>query len=115
AGGADALVTSDRHLLTLDPCGTVRIVRPAAFVRLWRLGMLAPPRAGRPRRAEAVSAFPLTGAPAGLGWRRSRPQPGASGRPAGQRSRDDLARPKGPTSGRPAPGGVRAAPGLTPA
>jgi putative PIN family toxin of toxin-antitoxin system len=35
AGGADALVTNDRHLLALDPHGPLRIVRPAEFVRLW--------------------------------------------------------------------------------
>ena len=33
--GVDALVTNDRHLLTLDPHGPLRILRPAAFVRLW--------------------------------------------------------------------------------
>jgi len=36
AAGAAALITNDRHLLTLDPHGPVRIVRPAEFVRLWR-------------------------------------------------------------------------------
>jgi uncharacterized protein len=35
AAGADAVVTNDRHLLRLDPLGPVRILRPAAFVRLW--------------------------------------------------------------------------------
>ena len=36
AAGADALVTNDRHLLALDPYGTVRIRRPADFLRAWR-------------------------------------------------------------------------------
>jgi uncharacterized protein len=36
AAGTSALITNDRHLLTLDPHGPVRIVRPAEFVRLWR-------------------------------------------------------------------------------
>jgi putative PIN family toxin of toxin-antitoxin system len=38
AAGADALVTSDRHLLTLDPLGSVRILRPEGFVRFWQSG-----------------------------------------------------------------------------
>ena len=38
AGRADAVVTNDRHLLRLDPCGPVRIVRPAVFVREWLTG-----------------------------------------------------------------------------
>ncbi len=37
AAGAAALITNDRHLLALDPHGPVRIVRPAEFVRLWRI------------------------------------------------------------------------------
>ena len=36
AAGASTLITNDRHLLTLDPHGPVRIVRPAEFVRLWK-------------------------------------------------------------------------------
>jgi putative PIN family toxin of toxin-antitoxin system len=32
AAGADALVTNDRHLLTLDAHGPVRIVRPGDFL-----------------------------------------------------------------------------------
>jgi putative PIN family toxin of toxin-antitoxin system len=35
AAGADVIVSSDRHLLGLDPYGSVRIVRPTAFLRLW--------------------------------------------------------------------------------
>jgi putative PIN family toxin of toxin-antitoxin system len=35
AGGADALITNDHHLLGLDPLGPVRVLRPAAFVRIW--------------------------------------------------------------------------------
>jgi predicted nucleic acid-binding protein len=35
AADADALITNDRHLLTLDPQGPLRILRPAAFVHLW--------------------------------------------------------------------------------
>jgi putative PIN family toxin of toxin-antitoxin system len=37
AAGAGALVTNDRHLLGLDPCGTVRVLRPAMLVTLWRI------------------------------------------------------------------------------
>jgi putative PIN family toxin of toxin-antitoxin system len=33
AGGVDALVTNDRHLLALDPHQTIRILRPATFAR----------------------------------------------------------------------------------
>ena len=35
AAGADAIITSDRHLLGLDPFGMVRILRPVEFVRCW--------------------------------------------------------------------------------
>jgi putative PIN family toxin of toxin-antitoxin system len=35
AAGADAVVTNDRHLLTLDPLGPLRVLRPVEFVRLW--------------------------------------------------------------------------------
>jgi putative PIN family toxin of toxin-antitoxin system len=35
SGAADAIVTNDHHLLSLDPFGQLRIVRPAEFVRLW--------------------------------------------------------------------------------
>ena len=35
AGAADAIVTSDHHLLCLDPYGRLRILRPAEFVGLW--------------------------------------------------------------------------------
>jgi uncharacterized protein len=34
AAGAAAVVTSDRHLLGLDPYGPVRVLRPKDFVRL---------------------------------------------------------------------------------
>jgi predicted nucleic acid-binding protein len=34
AAGADVIVSSDRHLLGLDPYGSVRILRPAEFLRL---------------------------------------------------------------------------------
>jgi len=34
AGNADALVTSDRHLLDFDGYQGVRVLRPSAFVRL---------------------------------------------------------------------------------
>jgi predicted nucleic acid-binding protein len=36
AAGADALVTNDRHLLALDPHGSLRVLRPSEFVHLWR-------------------------------------------------------------------------------
>jgi putative PIN family toxin of toxin-antitoxin system len=36
AAAADAVVTNDRHLLTLDPYGDIRILRPTEFLRLWR-------------------------------------------------------------------------------
>jgi putative PIN family toxin of toxin-antitoxin system len=36
AGAADAIVSNDHHLLGLDPCGQLRILRPAEFVRWWR-------------------------------------------------------------------------------
>jgi len=35
AGDAVAIVTNDQHLLDLDPCGTLRIVRPTDFVSLF--------------------------------------------------------------------------------
>jgi putative PIN family toxin of toxin-antitoxin system len=35
AAGADVIVSSDRHLLGLDPYGSVRILRPTAFLRVW--------------------------------------------------------------------------------
>jgi predicted nucleic acid-binding protein len=35
AADADALITNDRHLLTLEPQGRLRILRPAAFLHLW--------------------------------------------------------------------------------
>jgi predicted nucleic acid-binding protein len=35
AGNADALVTNDRHLLALDPYGSVRVLRPTAFLAVW--------------------------------------------------------------------------------
>jgi putative PIN family toxin of toxin-antitoxin system len=35
AGGADAIVTNDRHLLDLDPYGRLRVERPSDFVRRW--------------------------------------------------------------------------------
>jgi putative PIN family toxin of toxin-antitoxin system len=35
AAGADAIVTSDRHLIALDPLGSVRILRPESFLRSW--------------------------------------------------------------------------------
>jgi putative PIN family toxin of toxin-antitoxin system len=35
SGAAAAIVTNDHHLLSLDPYGQLRIVRPAEFVRLW--------------------------------------------------------------------------------
>jgi putative PIN family toxin of toxin-antitoxin system len=38
AAGADAVVSSDGHLLALDPYGPVRILRPTEFVRLWLSG-----------------------------------------------------------------------------
>jgi putative PIN family toxin of toxin-antitoxin system len=38
AAGADAIVTNDRHLLDLDPHGSVRILRPSAFARLFLSG-----------------------------------------------------------------------------
>jgi putative PIN family toxin of toxin-antitoxin system len=33
AARVEAIITNDRHLLALDPLGTIRILRPAAFVR----------------------------------------------------------------------------------
>jgi putative PIN family toxin of toxin-antitoxin system len=38
AGAAEAVLTNDRHLLTLDPYGPVRILRPAEFLRAGRAG-----------------------------------------------------------------------------
>jgi hypothetical protein len=38
AGCAEAVLTNDRHLLSLDPYGTVRILRPGEFVALWQPG-----------------------------------------------------------------------------
>jgi predicted nucleic acid-binding protein len=35
AGAAVALITNDGHLLGLDPCGPIRILRPAEFVQRW--------------------------------------------------------------------------------
>jgi putative PIN family toxin of toxin-antitoxin system len=35
AAAAGAIITNDRHLLSLDPYGPLRILRPAAFLRLW--------------------------------------------------------------------------------
>src|SRR5262245_25591165 len=43
AAGADAIITNDRHLLALNPHGPVRVLRPAAFVRLF-LGEPPAPR-----------------------------------------------------------------------
>jgi putative PIN family toxin of toxin-antitoxin system len=45
AANADALITNDRHLLALDPLGPTRILRPAAFLRMWRNGCTAEPDA----------------------------------------------------------------------
>jgi uncharacterized protein len=36
AGSAEAVLTNDRHLLGLDPYGSVRVLRPAEFVAAWR-------------------------------------------------------------------------------
>jgi putative PIN family toxin of toxin-antitoxin system len=36
AAHADAIITSDCHLLTLDPPGPVCILRPESFVRFWQ-------------------------------------------------------------------------------
>jgi uncharacterized protein len=35
-GGAEAVVTNDRHLLQLNPYGSLRLLRPAEFVRRWK-------------------------------------------------------------------------------
>jgi predicted nucleic acid-binding protein len=40
--GAHALVTNDRHLLTLDPHGPLRILRPAAFATFLSCASIAP-------------------------------------------------------------------------
>jgi putative PIN family toxin of toxin-antitoxin system len=47
AGGAEVIVTSDRHLLCLNPYGSLRILRPGEFVRTFLEGVPAAER-GRP-------------------------------------------------------------------
>lgn len=42
AAGADALITSDRHLLSLAPQGRLAILKPADFLRRWLAGAREP-------------------------------------------------------------------------